>query len=188
MEPSLIHYIDYICAGCKQSPAWFIILAVCLYGKPSLSRSGADTRAGGWLPWARWMLAPVPLPPLGHQRRLSTCSSEGRAAGSVATPGQRGHLLPSSAPSPGHRGWCGDATLAGIVKNWAAKAMCVWFGLCVLRFPHGVSHPSPFWGWVWGEICPLVRSAFSASLFSWYPADMELLVLSCGDQQKLSYI
>lgn len=40
------------------------------------------------------------------------------------------------------------------------------FGFSVLTSSHGVSHPPPFWGWAWGDICPLVGAAFSASLLS----------------------
>lgn len=116
----------------------------------------------------------------------------------AVSPWAGGHLLP---PNPLLLAGGAEADV-GRLLSWGlwetraelpkhhteAPAICAWSGFCGSTSSHRVSHSPPFWGWSWGEIYPLIGSAFSASLFSWYPADTELHVWYCGEHRKLSYI
>lgn len=106
----------------RAQPDSLYWLCVCrLDGQPSLSSSGTDTLR--W--WRLTALSQVdaglcPSASTGASGMMGTCSSCSpgrRAAGSVATPGQRGHLPPSSAPGLGCRGWHGVPASQGLVKT-----------------------------------------------------------------------
>lgn len=166
--------------------AWSFVLTVCLYGKPSLSSPGTDTRGGGWVPWARLVLGSLSLCLHWASEMPQHLDPRGKGCRQCSHPWAEGSPPTILCPWPGAQRLTIPAS-HGLLKIELPK-QCV-CGLACVSWDPLTGYPTPsFWGWVSGEIFPLVSSAFSASLFPWYPADMELLVMSCGDQQKPSYI
>lgn len=167
----------------KQSLAWIIVLIICLqavrraqpdslywlyvYGKPSLSSSGTDTRGAAWLPWARWVLGPVPLPPLGHQR----LQARGKGCRQCCHPWAEGSPPTILCPGLGHRGWCGVPASQGLLKTELPK-QCVCGLACVswdplMEYPT----PSPF------EDGPREKSALLSGLLSLPPCFLDIQLI-----------